>query len=302
MASLLDRFEVIDLLSQTTFSGIFYGFSLILGSTCIHKLLKELKSKHRSVQHSTLLLSHSLLLLVFASLVLLTNNWVVISAYISLHNRAPGQPLPYEVTLVMLNSVSQIAISCLVTALELWRVSVIWTASPYMLPIVSFFTVCYFTMAGLEIYELILYNKGVDQHALDLSVLWIGAVLEPFIGFILISGRIIYVRRRIASLLNGVSPQSSNNYTSAIAIITESYTLMVVFQISTAISTTIFNPQQPPVFMLFARINPYSWVIASFLVLYRVLQNRAWSPSTEHELTTLRWNNETESLDNASNV
>ncbi|KAJ3556990.1 hypothetical protein NP233_g11848 [Leucocoprinus birnbaumii] len=149
--------ELIDLLSQTTLSGIFYGFSIILGSICIWKQLKELQSKRFSVQHSILLLLHSLLLVVFACIFLVANNWLALSAYLK-HNHTLGEPVLYEATLVtpnMLNIVSQLGISSLVAGLEIWRISVIWFASPYRIPVIVFFTICYFTFIGLEITEII---------------------------------------------------------------------------------------------------------------------------------------------------
>ncbi|KAF5362243.1 hypothetical protein D9756_001992 [Leucocoprinus leucothites] len=308
--------EAIDLVSTTTIQGVLYGIGFILYCMCQRLLYKDFR-KGDKPRHTILLFLHSFLVFVVASMVLVILTQTALLAYLD-HNDSVGSPILYEKGLLpvkppstykLLNIVIGPLICFLVDAAEIWRIFIIWSESPYRVHAVVVSVLCSLANPSMSISAYLLFAAMVMWDVSAFFIYSAIALSSPtntssniqiivcngietitiLIYFLLIAGRIIFVRRRIAKMMGETFSSLSNGYTSVVAILAESYALAAVVSLGATISSAAFDVRRPALFF-FRAISPHVNMISYLLVLYRVLSGRAWNRDTERQLTTLRWN------------
>ncbi|KAF5344954.1 hypothetical protein D9756_011503 [Leucocoprinus leucothites] len=296
---LIRHFEAVDFVSTTTIQSVFYGIGFTLYCMCQQMLYRDFRKGDRP-KHTMVLFVHSFLIIVVASMTLVIFTQTTLLAYLD-HNDSVGGPILYEDGLLpvkppgaykFLDVVISPISSFLVTSAEIWRIFIIWSESPYVIHVVAISILSYLACISFFIYSAIGVLSVNNKSALMLQTVSEGlGIAVDLLGFFLIAGRIIFVRRRITQLMSGTLSSPSNQYTSIVAILAESYALSTVVALGATISAAAFDIRAPAL-SVFSAISAHINMIAYFLVLYRVLSGRAWTPDTERQLTTLRWNHQ----------
>ncbi|KAJ3571379.1 hypothetical protein NP233_g3793 [Leucocoprinus birnbaumii] len=257
-------------------------------------LIKEFSKSNQRIQTKFLFL-HSLITFVLNTVALGTETQVIMTAYLD-HNDSPEGPLTYQVALqqqkppiVVFNLVVFPLVCLFVGAGEAWRIWVIWTESVYVIYVVGVFIFSYVAMIAMYIYYSTVgpLLDPFDERAIGTSVKAIKTGLA-LLAFSLIAGRIMYTRRRISRLMNGTLSRPSKAYTSIMGMLIESYALSAVVDLGLTVSYAVWDYSRPAE-RVFSGIFGYSDMISNFLILYRVLSQRAWRRQTERELTTLNF-------------
>ncbi|KAF5343957.1 hypothetical protein D9756_011566 [Leucocoprinus leucothites] len=265
-------------------------------------LYNEFRKGDRPRQ-TVLLFIHSLSIMLCALIDVGICSHFIVSAYID-HNDGLGSPILYRASIVhdipgyvILDSLVILVLDTLINAMEVWRIWVFWSASPYHLYATGTSFFVFLSALGIEtayfsgcfVIKDLGKISGSVVNALGIAVPIVDTVFS-LLAFFLIAGR-LYITRRYLGRLLGTAHRPSVEYTSIMAMLAESYALRAVSSVSYAAVFATSSIQRPAL-SLFAIMNDHAKVIAYLLVLYRVLSTRAWKQDTVHHLSTLQWNHE----------
>ncbi|KAF5343954.1 hypothetical protein D9756_011565 [Leucocoprinus leucothites] len=246
------QYKVIDLVSWTTIAGLFYGIGFTLYCMCLRILYRNLQRRDRQ-KHTIILLCHSLLVFVLTTIVIGVDTQLTVVKYFDHNDAIAVGSIGYEnndMRRLTVPAVLQLAVYpavyTLTSVIETWRIWVIWTASPYALHVLAIYVMCYLAMLGTYVYGCV-FNPSVSpstKMALCAAINGL-SIAVTLLAFLLIAGRILFVRRRVTKLMKGTSLRPSNEYTSILTMLIESYALVVVVTLGKVISSVVFDIQRP---------------------------------------------------------
>ncbi|KAF5362352.1 hypothetical protein D9756_002001 [Leucocoprinus leucothites] len=249
--AVIRQYEAIDLVSQTTIPGVFYGIGFALYCKCLQMIYHDFRKGDRPKRTMVLFL-HSFLILLSTSIVLGAYSSIALSAYLD-HNDTDRGAIMYEFTLMrhittaaLLKIIFDTLTSLLVTASEIWRVWVIWTASPYAIHLIAVYILFYMATLGLYLYHFMSSSLLAPSAAIAVGTA-LNAVrtVTTLFAFILIVGRLVYVRHRVTRLMKGTICQPSRDYTSLMGILVESYALAAIVTLGNTISWATYDYRKP---------------------------------------------------------
>ncbi|KAF5361935.1 hypothetical protein D9756_002018 [Leucocoprinus leucothites] len=212
----------------------------------------------RDRRKQTILLSvHSFFIVFFSLVSLISNTGLGVSAFTD-HHEDFAAPLRYLVTVakhptlfVLLNVIAPIGLECLVVGMEIWRVSVIWSGSPYGIIVTTIPLFMFLAALGLDIPCIYWsFNPSIRPNqrnmVLETSIFALGTALTIYV-FVCIIWRLIFIRRRNARELGTVSTNCTQ-YTSITSMLIESYALMAASDLSNTIATATSTIEHPAIF------------------------------------------------------
>ncbi|EKM74294.1 hypothetical protein AGABI1DRAFT_95739 [Agaricus bisporus var. burnettii JB137-S8] len=142
----------LELVTPTTVAGTFYGIAFTLFCLYVHSLVPRLQDEDRKRQAKFMLVYTSIIMLC-GLCTLVSNSWITQDAYIK-HGDYPGGPYGYIPStfhtqpIIAVVFTCQLAIDILTSAIQIWRVWVIWNATRYAKLVVVLPLLCLLTYAG----------------------------------------------------------------------------------------------------------------------------------------------------------
>ncbi|KAF8965861.1 hypothetical protein BDZ97DRAFT_1699028 [Flammula alnicola] len=262
-------------------SGFGYGIQMVLYTSCALHLWNTRKIRGRN---AIFLLCYITLLLVVETIYEAVQARTVQDIYIDNRN-FPGGPWAYflatqYLAINVMFYATLFVLTFLSDLLVLWRCWVIWSASgrvvancvvafPAMIILASFVMGTLWTLQssqpGLSLYSALPLAYGTSYYVISLSA--------NIILTILISARLlIYRRRLIATMPN----DDGKHYFSLATIFIESAALYSVFAFIFIVTYAINNP----INQIFLTTASFAQQIASYLIIYRLAEGRAWNKGT----------------------
>ncbi|KAG7098816.1 hypothetical protein E1B28_000721 [Marasmius oreades] len=289
-----------ELLLERTFmqagylTGFGYGFQLALWMACMRILW-------RRVQKATPGKKSALYLMVYITILCIIDTiWTAVSTFglqaTFIDNRnypapdpaSPGGPIAYlQVEFSQsFNIVAQVVFtlgSLMTDALLIWRCKVIWAANPVrsgstlviIFPIVMFFaSLAFGVVFGIQtaspegLFSQKTASFAVPFFAISLSL--------NIILTLLILGRIWYYQKRVNSVLE---IEYSKPYSLLSMMFVESAALNSIISILLLVTFALGHP----INQIWLGLTPATQKIASYLIIYRVAQNKGWAFSTTRQ-------------------
>ncbi|KAF8971758.1 hypothetical protein BDZ97DRAFT_1143843 [Flammula alnicola] len=275
-------------------TGLGYGIQVMLYTSCAIFLWNARLSRGRQ---SVFLLGYITLLLCTETIFCAVQARTVQVIYIDNRNY-PGGPWAYflatqYLAINVIFFATLFVLTFLADLLVLWRCWVIWGGSttaisygviafPSLMVLASFVMGTLWTLQssqpGLSLYSALPMAYGTSYYVISLSV--------NIILTILITIRLLLYRRR---LLESLPSAHGSHYVSLATIFVESAALYSIFALIFIVTYAINNP----INQIFLSVASSAQQIASYLIIYRLAEGRAWNQGTfanEEKLQTLRFN------------
>ncbi|KAI0797509.1 hypothetical protein C8Q75DRAFT_4286 [Abortiporus biennis] len=260
--------------------GIGYGIQIVLYSRCAWYLWKQRKQK----RHTLLFLGYITILFCISTIFTAIQARTVQVVYVENRNY-PGGPWKFFLasqheSINVIFYATFFLVTFLSDCLVAWRCWIIWSASgmlaaslvtlvPVMMLLSSFVMGTLWTLQssrpGLSLYSKVPLAYGTSYYALSLSL----NVLLTF----LIALRLLLYRRTIVKAL---PEEYGKPYLSIATIIVESAAIYSVFAILFLITYAVNDP----VNQTFIAVSQASQQIATYLIIYRLADGRAWGSNT----------------------
>ncbi|KAF8167323.1 hypothetical protein B0H34DRAFT_792062 [Crassisporium funariophilum] len=273
--------------------GLGYGIQLVLYTSCAMFLWN---ARHSRGKQSIFLLAYMTLLLCVETIFAAVQARTVQVIYVDNRNY-PGGPWAYFLAtqylpINVLFYATLFILTFLADLLVLWRCWVIWSGSgklvaylvvafPALMILASFVMGTLWTLQssqpGLSLYSALPMAYGTSYYIISLSV--------NIILTILITIRLLMYRRRVVATL---ALEHGKHYFSLATIIIESAALYSVFALIFIITYAVNNP----INQIFLAVASSAQQIASYLIIYRLAEGRAWNQGTfanQEKLQTLRF-------------
>ncbi|KAJ3927510.1 MAG: hypothetical protein NXY57DRAFT_926273 [Lentinula lateritia] len=266
--------------------GVGYGIQLVLFYSCAIYLWNRRKQSRKAL----FLLAYITLLLSVSTIFLIVQARTVQLMYVDNRNY-PGGPWPFF--LATQNwAVNTIFDACLFTltflcdALMLWRCWVIWTSAgkliaylvsaiPALTLLASFIMGTFWTLEssqpGLSFYSKLPLAFGTSYYSISLGV----NIIMTF----LITGRLLAYRKQI---LDTLPAEHAKGYVSLLTIVVESAAIYSVCAFLFLITYSVNNPANQ--ILLF--ISCAAQQITSYMIIYRLVDGRAWRKDTLFAFST----------------
>ncbi|TBU26636.1 hypothetical protein BD311DRAFT_789690 [Dichomitus squalens] len=258
-------------------SGVGYGMQLVLWSSCALYLFQQ----RRKGWHTTFLLCYISALLIVQTIYSIAQARTVQLLYVENRNY-PGGPWQYflatqsqPINIVYFVTLYLAIFMC--DLLVLWRCWVIWKALdqhiayivtfvPFLMLTASFvlgtlWTV-YSTQPDFSLYNTLPRSYGIAYFSLSLGV---NIILTT-----LIVGRLLMFRRMH---MESLPPEHVKRYLSVATLVIESAALYSLFAIAFLISYAL----EKPVNQVLLGFTQASQQVATYLIIYRVADGKAWS-------------------------
>ncbi|KAH7918949.1 hypothetical protein BV22DRAFT_1134217 [Leucogyrophana mollusca] len=280
-------------------AAIVYGIILALFAMCFPPLWVSVRNRATKSMASMLLFLYVSVTFILGTTVFATNSRFIQLAFIE-NRDFPGGPNAYaeEMFSVPVNIVSNVAFvlaNWCTDSLMLWRCAVVYSDSGILarLAAVGGAGLVFLTSAALSILWLFQVSSPLSSPTRNTAM---GVnYTAPFFGValavnlvitVMIALRLLYQRRRFARLY-GPSAQGLP-YTSIVAMTVESASLYSVFSLLFIIPFAVNSSLQNATLQFLGEIE----IVASLLIIYRVLQGRAWSNETATEVASITWSND----------
>lgn len=282
--------ESLDLLASAL-SAITYGIALTLYCIVVHSLRCRRRSSRGSQYLITL--SYTTLAMACITAVLIISHYGTQMAYVYHRDDLPGGPVVYEELMISSYFVALVIMAILdwlTMGVQIWRLWIIWRVTPWFIYIIIIPFSLLLACIGIDI--AVLVN---EKHISFLSLDYVFTIGFAFFGIpplttIIVTAlmvlRLGLIRRRYIKLI-GHSDSVTNQYTSIISMLIESYALEALWSIAIIITYSI---RTPIIWTVFIGSAVNIKVIALFLIVYRVANGSAWQAHTEQQLSTLRCN------------
>ncbi|XP_006455509.1 hypothetical protein AGABI2DRAFT_121427 [Agaricus bisporus var. bisporus H97] len=283
----------LELVTPTTVAGTFYGIAFTLFCLYVHSLVPRLQGEDRKKQ-AQFMLGYTSIIMLCGLCTLVSNAWVTQDAYIK-HGDYPGGPYGYipstfhTQAIIAVVFTCQLAIDILTSAIQIWRVWVIWNATRYAKLVVVLPLLCLLTYAALVLRTIVLNATlpitGVSllDTKTQLAELPIQAA-TTILCTVLISVYLTYEHWRQRKLI-GEAYAGSAGYMKVLAILIESYTLESLWIL---VQAPLYSH---PVGLFWGEGRQYIEIIAYLLVQYRVVSGTAYeSQRAESNVSSLHWN------------
>ncbi|KAH7926896.1 hypothetical protein BV22DRAFT_319507 [Leucogyrophana mollusca] len=277
------------------FAGVGYGVILALFAICSYTLWGRIRTRSTRTRSSVYLFIYASISFSLVTATFSINSRITQLAFIN-DRDFPGGPAAYEedtffFPLNMAGFVTFALTSWWTDLLMLWRCTVIYQDCKALTKIATVGLSCLVFLASVVLSVLWLIQMsspssspyqdtamGVDFTVPSIAV----ALMVNITVTIMIVGRLLYYRHSVARALG----PCMSLYTSLTAILVESASLYTAaslfFIIPFAMGSSFANgPLQ---------IIPETEVVASLLIIYRVLQGKAWSNEVIAEISSGRCN------------
>ncbi|KAF8808158.1 hypothetical protein BYT27DRAFT_7097781 [Phlegmacium glaucopus] len=287
-------------------SGVGYGVQLVLYTSCALFLWNVRRSRGNQ---SIFLLAYMTLLLCVETIFQAVQARTVQVIYIDNRNY-PGGPWAYflatqNLAINVIFFATLFVLTFLADMLILWRCWVIWSASgkmiayavvafPAVMILASFVMGTLWTLEssqpGLSLYSKLPMAYGTSYYIISLSV--------NILLTILITIRLVLYRRRVIATL---APEHGKHYVSLATIMIESAALYSAFALLFIITYALNNP----INQIFLGVASSAQQIASYLIIYRLAEGRAWNQGTvasQEKLQTLRFVGESTTCQTETNL
>ncbi|XP_006455505.1 hypothetical protein AGABI2DRAFT_180530, partial [Agaricus bisporus var. bisporus H97] len=281
----------LELVCPTAVAGTFYGIAFTLFCLYVHSLAPLLRDKDRRGR-ARFMLVYSTVIILCGLYVLVSNAWIIQDAYIK-HRDYPGGPYIYIVSTyhaqpaIIACLTFDLAIDVLTSAIQIWRVWVIWNATKYAKLIIVFPSLAFLTTMSMGVRTLILdATLPLEEVAqLDASTHLAENAMQGAVTIFCTLSISLFLIFRLwrQEKLFGEIP-GSGAYMKIVAILIESYALESIWIL---IAGILFHPVQ----LFFAETKPYVEIIAYLLVQYRVASGKAYeSQRGQCTISSLCWN------------
>ncbi|KAH7908983.1 hypothetical protein BJ138DRAFT_1011730 [Hygrophoropsis aurantiaca] len=272
--------------------GVAYGMVVVLSAMCMHSLWLRRRAWSMTSSKSMFFLCYVSFIFLMGSISFAGNNQFVQMAFIDNRNY-PGGPSGYIVDefSVPINIASDVALvmaNWCADLLLIWRCTVIFrdcrnvlrlsaTVIPSLMFAASFaMGTMWLVQTSSPSTSFIKVQKGINYTAPYFGIsLAINIVVTS-----LIVVRLLLIRHRLTSVLGG---NHGSHYTSIAALIVESASLYTASSLLFLIPFAL----KSPVANLFIQIMGEIQIIAPLLIIYRVLEGKAWSEHTDARTTAL---------------
>ncbi|KAH7903033.1 hypothetical protein BJ138DRAFT_1168621 [Hygrophoropsis aurantiaca] len=268
-------------------AGVVYGVVVVLFVVCFYRLWERIRTKRREASTNFMLL-YLISVFGFATVVFATNSKFVQLAFIN-NRDYPGGPGAYtnamfSIPVNLVSSIAYLLANWCATGLMLWRCIVIHQNCGPMVRrsiygglglVVMGFT----TISLLWLVQVCSPASSPSQNTLMAinytTPFFSTALATNVITTILIAARILIHRHETRRKLH---PEDyiSCSYTGVPAIIIESASIYTAFYLLFIISFATNSVSQ----MAFLQVVSHMDTLASFLIIYRVLQGKAWTRET----------------------
>ncbi|XP_006455511.1 hypothetical protein AGABI2DRAFT_121428 [Agaricus bisporus var. bisporus H97] len=139
----------LELVTPTTVAGTLYGIAFTLFCLYVHSLVPRLRDDDRKKQ-AKFMLGYTIVIMLCGLYNLVSNAWITQDAYI-MHGDYPGGPYVYIASTFHTRPASAVSLTCqlaidtLTSAIQIWRLWVIWSATRFaklviVLPLLCFLT------------------------------------------------------------------------------------------------------------------------------------------------------------------
>ncbi|KAH7916756.1 hypothetical protein BJ138DRAFT_7694 [Hygrophoropsis aurantiaca] len=265
-------------------TGVAYGAVLVLFAMCFQSLWVRMRASSTRSRKSVFLLIYVSVVFVLGTILFATNSQFIQLGFINDRN-FPGGPSAYieEMFSIPENIASNITFvlaNWCADSLMLWRCMVIYKdCKPFTRVIVvglpSIMLMGSITLGILWLIQISSPSSSPSQaHGINYTTPYFGLALAVnIVVTIMIVLRLLFHRHRISKALG---PGHGSHYTSVAAMIVESASLYSVFSLLFLIPFAVGNPVSNTFIQVLGEID----IIASFLIIYRVLQGKAWSNDT----------------------
>ncbi|KAH7921923.1 hypothetical protein BV22DRAFT_1018335 [Leucogyrophana mollusca] len=267
-------------------TGVAYGVVLMLVTMCIQTLWARIRTPSTRTRKSVFLLFYVIVIAMLATILFVTNTAFVQMGFINNRNY-PGGPAAYIETMF---SVPDNVASCVPivlanwfgNSLMLWRCMIIYKDCKIRTKVlvVALPGVILMGSIALGILWLIQVSSPRSSPALNAATgisytaSYFGVALAVNISVtLLIVSRLLLHRHRVTKVFGS---GRGSHYTSIAAIIVESASLYSVFSLLFLIPFGLNNPVSNTFLQILGEVD----IIASLLIIYRVLQGKAWSNDT----------------------
>ncbi|XP_006455506.1 hypothetical protein AGABI2DRAFT_121424 [Agaricus bisporus var. bisporus H97] len=282
----------IELVAPTTVAGTLYGIGFTLFCLYAHALVPRFQDKDRKRQ-AKFMLGYTSVIMLCGTYNLVINAWITQDAYIK-HDDYPGGPYLYVLSTTQSQPALAVALSCQVlilimtSAIQIWRVWVIWSATRYANLVIVLPSLCFLTFTALTFRTIILEIKlpvaevMVADHTTSIvEFAFQGAT--TLLCTALISAYLVYQHWRQKKLIGEAN--GSAGYMKIVAILIESYALESAWLLIVAIISS--HPESS----FFGENSLYIEIIAYLLVQYRVTSGKSYESQREQrKISSLHWN------------
>ncbi|KAJ3712334.1 hypothetical protein DFJ43DRAFT_77685 [Lentinula guzmanii] len=272
--------------------GVGYGIQLVLYYSCAMYLWNRRKQSRKAL----FLLAYITLLLSVSTIFLIVQARTVQLMYVDNRNY-PGGPWPFFLATQnwAVNTIfdaSLFTLTFLSDGLMLWRCWVIWTSSgkliayvitafPALTLLASFIMGTLWTLEssqpGLSFYSKLPLAFGTSYYSISLGV----NIILTF----LITGRLLVYRKQI---LDSLPAEHAKGYVSLLTIIVESAATYSICAFLFLITYAVSNPANQV--LLF--ISCAAQQITSYMIIYRLVDGRAWRKDTMYAFATQKGSSE----------
>ncbi|KAF7762323.1 hypothetical protein Agabi119p4_8916 [Agaricus bisporus var. burnettii] len=285
----------LELISPTTVAGTFYGIAFTLFCLYVHSLLPRLQDGDRGTQ-ARFMLAYSSILMICGLYILVANAWVTQDAYIQ-HADFPGSPYLYVVSTfhtqpaIIVSIICQLLIDVMTSAIQIWRVWVIWSATRYASLVIVLPSLCFLTLVALNLKTVVsaITIAYTEISQVDSKTQVAQSAIQgttTVLCTVLISLYLVYQHWRHRALIGTANGGSAGPYMKIVSMLIESYVVESVWVLTGAILIS-----HGPVSAFFGEGKVYIEIIAYLLVQYRVASGKSYkSQRRQKNISSLHWN------------
>ncbi|KAH7926277.1 hypothetical protein BV22DRAFT_371986 [Leucogyrophana mollusca] len=295
-------------------AGVIYGVVVVLFAMCSYDLWARIRTKHTRTKRDTLLFLYVLTMFSITTTAFATNSQFIQLAFVNNRNY-PGGPGAYVYAMysIPVNTISN-GMSLLsnwgASWLMFWRCVIIYKSSSIIVRTLVYGSLgltitCSMTLGMFWLIQVCSPSSSPFQNtAMPINFTTPSCVVAlafDILPTVLIVARLLWHRRRIARALDwpgtgffgsggGIIGQSVHvfgggangaHYISIAAIFIESAAVYTVFSLLFIVSFATGSVVQNA----FLQVQSHADTLASLLIIYRVLQGKAWSQETAAQAT-----------------
>ncbi|TBU39128.1 hypothetical protein BD309DRAFT_461539 [Dichomitus squalens] len=260
--------------------GVGYGLQLILWFLCTSYLWRQRSRSWKII----FLLCFLALLLSVETIYAIAEAHSIQLAYVN-HRGYPGGPWQYQLdkqntpTTVLLHT-SLFTLTFLGDSLVLWRCWVVWSAfetcAAILVNIFPALSLLASVVVGV-LWIVTLSTYHADSQALETAYYAISIILNGLLTS-LITFKLLSYRRSVLKLLPS---EHGSQYLSLTAIVVESAAIHTAFALVFVVSYGL----ESPINEMFVGFASAAQQVATYLIIYRVADGKAWTRGMQHSKT-----------------
>ncbi|KAH7924810.1 hypothetical protein BV22DRAFT_1129493 [Leucogyrophana mollusca] len=274
-------------------TGVAYGAVLVLFAMCFESLWVRMRTKSMRSRKSVFLLIYVSAVFSLGTILFATNSQFIQLGFID-NRDFPGGPSAYIEEMFSIpeniaSNVTFVLANWCADSLMLWRCMVIYKdcklpTRAVVVGVPSLMLVGSITLGILWLTQISSPSSSPSQNAATgvnyTTPYFALALAVNIVVTIMIVLRLLFHRHRITKALG---PGHGSHYTSIAAMIVESASLYSVFSLLFLIPFAVGSPVSNTFIQILGEVD----IIASLLIIYRVLQGKAWSNDTPTQGTSV---------------